>query len=116
MVELLKFEGKHLGTFSKCEECTQGDWIKEHHPVPGLDNDVFSLMIQYTKIKKPKIEYKENNVKKEVVKKLIKPKLKEKQSGKEISEGERSGRGKKLLFGKGCTFNCKVRRSNTICR
>lgn len=68
IIELLKFRGKGLSSFGKCEDCTQGDWVIKNYPVPGLDNDVFKLMVPYKKLKKKKIHIK-------IETKIIKKKL-----------------------------------------
>jgi len=79
IIKLLKFEGKPLKTFSKCEDCNQGRYIKDHFPIEGKDNDVFNLMVCYIKLKKPKIIKEEKKPQKELnkifKKKLIKFKL-----------------------------------------
>lgn len=74
IVDLLNFENKNLKTFSKCENCNQGKYIKNHFPIEGKDNDVFNLMVKYMKLKKPKKlirKEKEKPINKIFKKKLI---------------------------------------------
>lgn len=75
IVDLLNFENKTLKTFSKCENCCQGIYIRKNFPIEGKDNDVYNLMVKYRKIKKPKIEKKGDTKLKEISVKLFKKKL-----------------------------------------
>lgn len=75
IVDLLKFENKALKTFSKCENCYQGIYIRKNFPIEGKDNDIYNLMVKYRKIKKPKLEKKGDEKLKEINTKIFKKKL-----------------------------------------